>query len=52
MRSWHGLVLGKRSLLDDYNVLHVFFRLLWFTIEYGERLRAVVDVGFSTADNN
>ncbi|KAF8803996.1 MFS general substrate transporter [Phlegmacium glaucopus] len=28
------------------------FGLLWFTIEYGERLRAVVDVGFSTADNN
>ncbi|KAF8804007.1 MFS general substrate transporter [Phlegmacium glaucopus] len=30
----------------------VGFGLLWFTIEYGERLRAVVDVGFSTADNN
>jgi hypothetical protein len=33
--------------------LHTYiFRLLWFTIEYGERLRAVVDVGFSTAGNN
>jgi hypothetical protein len=32
-------------------VLH-FDRLLWFTIRYGDRLRAVVDVGFSTADNN
>jgi len=29
-----------------------FGRLLWFTIRYGDRLRAVVDVGFSTADNN
>jgi len=28
------------------------FGLLWFTVEYGESLRAVVDVGFSTADNN
>ncbi|KIM49869.1 hypothetical protein M413DRAFT_117879 [Hebeloma cylindrosporum] len=28
------------------------FGLLWFTIRYGNRLRAVVDVGFSTADNN
>jgi len=28
------------------------FGLIWFTIKYGERLRAVVDVGFSTADNN
>jgi len=28
------------------------FGLLWFTIKYGERLRAVVDVGFSTADDN
>ena len=29
-----------------------FGRLLWFTISCGDRLRAVVDVGFSTADNN
>ncbi|KAH9483455.1 Itaconate transport protein [Psilocybe cubensis] len=28
------------------------FILLWVTIRYGDRLRAVVDVGFSTADNN
>jgi len=28
------------------------FGLLWFTIKYGDRLRGVVDVGFSTADNN
>jgi len=28
------------------------FGLFWFTIQYGERLRGVVDVGFSTADNN
>ncbi|KAF8877744.1 major facilitator superfamily domain-containing protein [Gymnopilus junonius] len=28
------------------------FGLIWLTIQYGERLRTVVDVGFSTADNN
>ena len=51
MRSWHGLVSGKRGLLDVTR-FHDPFRLIWFTIKYGERLRAVVDVGFSTADNN
>ena len=30
----------------------IFGRLLWLTIRYGDRLRAVVNVGFSTADNN
>lgn len=29
-----------------------FSSLLWGTIRYGDRLRAVVDVGFSTAENN
>jgi len=29
-----------------------FGRLLWFTIRYGDRLRAVVDVGFSKAEYN
>jgi len=28
------------------------FGLLWLTIRYGDRLRSVVDVGFSTAENN
>jgi len=28
------------------------FGLLWFTIEYGEQMRTVVDVGFSTVDDN
>ncbi|KAJ3513850.1 hypothetical protein NLJ89_g2716 [Agrocybe chaxingu] len=28
------------------------FGLLWMTIAYGDRLRAMADVGFSTADNN
>ncbi|KAF9009718.1 major facilitator superfamily domain-containing protein [Cyathus striatus] len=30
----------------------IAFGILWATIRYGTQLRAVVDVGFSTADNN
>lgn len=32
--------------------LFVVYSLIAGTIRYGDRLRAVVDVGFSTADNN
>ncbi|KAF9009715.1 major facilitator superfamily domain-containing protein [Cyathus striatus] len=28
------------------------FGMLWATIQYGSQMRAVIDVGFSTADNN
>ncbi|KAF9554261.1 MFS general substrate transporter [Agrocybe pediades] len=56
-------IAGVLPMIENYGVVvtdtlsavaaWVFgFGLLWVTIRYGERLRAVVDVGFSTADNN
>jgi hypothetical protein len=48
--AWFWVRVG-----DLFNILvyiYSLFRLLWFAVAYGERLRAVVDVGFSTADNN
>jgi hypothetical protein len=36
---------------DNFSRL-TFGRLLWLTIRYGDRLRAVMNVGFSTAENN
>ncbi|KDR82160.1 hypothetical protein GALMADRAFT_135523 [Galerina marginata CBS 339.88] len=45
----YGVVIT--NLLSAFVALMGFF-LLWATIRYGERLRAVVNVGFSTADNN
>ncbi|KZP06003.1 MFS general substrate transporter [Athelia psychrophila] len=30
----------------------VAFALIWFTIRYGDRMRAWVDIGYSTADDN
>ena len=46
----HVCYLGGHVII--LHVLHFNNRLLWLTIRYGDRLRAVVDVGFSTADNN
>ncbi|PPQ91937.1 hypothetical protein CVT25_000980 [Psilocybe cyanescens] len=55
-------VAGILPMIDTYGVVvtntvaailaWIGFILLWGTIRYGDRLRAVVDVGFSTADNN
>jgi len=49
MIETYGLVVTNTA---SALVAWLGFGLLWFTVEYGERLRAVVDVGFSTADNN
>ncbi|PPQ83211.1 Transporter [Psilocybe cyanescens] len=55
-------VAGVLPMINTYGVVvtntvaavlaWIGFILLWGTIRYGDRLRAVVDVGFSTADNN
>lgn len=56
LRFWHGSDSGKLTTFPIYFSLRVWilniFRLLFFTIRYGDWMRAVVDVGFSTADNN
>ncbi|EAU80804.2 hypothetical protein CC1G_04914 [Coprinopsis cinerea okayama7 len=43
-------VVATNSLASAVSI--VGFVLLWLTIRFGDELRAVVDVGFSTADSN
>ena len=56
MLAWgaFGYVESHPPLLSERSYCNLtcftFRRLLWFMISYGHRLRAVVDVGFSTAD--
>jgi len=57
-----GAIAGIIPMIETYGVVAtnftaailawVGFGLLYFTIRYGDWMRAVVDVGFSTADNN
>ncbi|KAF9043988.1 MFS general substrate transporter [Panaeolus papilionaceus] len=56
------MIAGLLPMIDTYGVLitnscaaifaWIGFLLLWLTIQNGDKLRAIVDVGFSTAENN
>jgi hypothetical protein len=46
-----GFGLGFALIFSSISNMFLI-RLLWFTIRYGDRMRAWVDVGYSTAENN
>lgn len=50
--GWVELLLYFKLVSGWFIDGFIYFRLLFFTISYGDWMRAVVDVGFSTADNN